>query len=102
MKPLTRSLSKFIEKVFSKRYSLAFAKIFSNWQAIVGENLAKVCVPIMLDKFDRILVVQIYDQSKSIELHFMQEIVVERINLLLQSKNISQQISKLHIKNRLS
>jgi len=98
MKTLTKVVDSFIERVFSKRHSPAFAKIFCNWQKLVGESLAKVCVPIMIDKFDKVLIVEIYDQSKSIELHFMQDIIVERINILMASNNLSQKITRLYLR----
>ncbi len=97
MKPLKKVVSLSIEKVFSKRYGPAFAKIFTLWPSIVGEGLAGICVPIMIDKFDKVLIVHVYDQSKAIEMHFMQEIIVTRINALLKRQNIPQKIAKLCI-----
>lgn len=102
MKPLTKIVESFIERVFSKHHSLAFAKIFCNWKKLVGESLAQICVPIMIDKFDKVLIIEIYDQSKSIEIHFMQDIIIERINLLMTSHNLSQKITKLYLRNNAS
>jgi hypothetical protein len=101
MHTLTKLVDSFIERVFSKRYNPAFAKIFCNWQKLVGEPLAKVCVPIMIDKFDKVLVIEIYDQTRSIELHFMQDIIVERINILLASYNLEQKITRLYLRKNL-
>ena len=100
MKPLTKIVDSFIERVFSKRYNPAFAKIFTNWKKLVGESLAKICVPIMIDKFDKVLIIEIHDQSKSIELHFMQDVIIERINMLMAHNNISQKITKLYLRNK--
>ena len=101
MKSLSQSVDILINKVFSKRYSPAFAKIFTNWQVIVGQHLASVCVPIMIDRFDKVLIVEIYDKTRSIELHFMQEIVVTRINAILGQSNARTQIIKLVVRNAL-
>jgi hypothetical protein len=98
MKPLSETLELLIEEIFEKKYGIAFAKIFCNWPKIVGTNLAITCAPITIYEFDKILVVNIYDKSRSIELHYMHEDIVERINLLLSSKNIALKILKLHIK----
>ena len=100
MKSLSQSLNIFIERIFAKRYSPAFAQIFTNWQMIVGTQLAEICVPIMIDRFDKVLIVQVYDNSKAIELYFMQEVIIQRINAILERAKLSLRINKLLIRNQ--
>ena len=100
MKALTKIVDSFIERVFTKRYSPAFAKIFCNWKSLVGESLSTICVPIMIDRFDQVLIIEVYDQARSIELHFMQDVITERINLLMASYSIPQRIKKLYLRNK--
>lgn len=98
MRLLSQSVDAFLERILAKRYSSAFAKIFTNWPTIVGQNLASICVPIMIDKFDRTLIVEILDKSKAVELYFMQEVILLRLAAVLQQNYLDQKITKLVIR----
>ena len=100
MKPLAKVVELIIEKAFIKGKGPAFAKIFCNWRIIVGNNLAQICVPILIDKTDKTLVIDVYERSKSLEIHFMKEVIIQKINIILAEKNLSPKIKKIYIRNR--
>lgn len=95
MKPLSEIIDILLEKALAKRYGIAFAKIFCNWNKIVGTKLAPISAPKTIHRFDKILIVNIYDKNQAARFYFEQEIFVQRINILLDSKNIPLNISKI-------
>lgn len=86
-----------IEKVMFKRHGRAFAKIFSNWERLCTPSLAAISVPLSLNKADKVLFISSHNPAKAIEIYFMQEIILERIKLLLASYGIKQRIDKIHV-----
>jgi len=86
-----------IEKVMFKRHGKAFAKIFSNWSSLCGPALGSISVPLSLNKFDKVLFISSHNPAKAIELYFMQEVILQRIKLLLDSYGIKQKIDKIYV-----
>jgi hypothetical protein len=97
MKPLSEIIDLFLEKLIAKHHGVAFAKIFCNWHKIVDSNLAKICTPRAIYKFDKILAVDIYDKNQARYLYFNQQNIIDRINILLTNHNIRQKILKIQI-----
>ncbi|AVP86991.1 hypothetical protein phytr_280 [Candidatus Phycorickettsia trachydisci] len=86
-----------IEKVMFKRHGKAFAKIFANWSNLCSPSLASISVPLSLNKIDKVLFISSHNPAKAIELYFMQEVILQRIKLLLDSHGIKQKIDKIHV-----
>jgi len=86
-----------IERVIFKRHGRAFAKIFSNWTNLCGPSLASISVPLSLNKADKVLFISAHNPAKAIELYFMQEIILQRVKLLLDSYGIKHKIDKIYV-----
>jgi hypothetical protein len=102
MQALTKIIDSVIEKAMIKAKGRVFAKIFCNWQLLVGESLAMICIPLTIDTTDNVLVIAVYGRTKSLELHFMKEIILTKINMLLARNNLSQNITNIYIKQEMA
>jgi|SRR6476659_3195083 len=97
MYQLKQILDTTIENVIFKRKGRVFAKIFVHWPIIVTPSLAPISVPTSFNKPDRLLLISVHNPTKAIEIYFMQEIILKRIELLLKSQGIKQEIEKIYV-----
>lgn len=95
MKPIQNEINQILRKIFRRKHPI-LAELIINWEKIVGIKFSKNTEPVKIttskDKGIKINVLQIKvnNSSLSVELSFMQDVLIERISLYLGYKGVHQ------------
>ena len=93
MKPIQNEVNQILRKVFRRQHPI-LAELIINWDKIVGIKFSKTTEPVKITTSKEkgaktnILQVKAYNASISVELSFMQDVLIERIALYLGYKGV--------------
>lgn len=95
MKPIQNEVNHILRKIFRRKHPI-LAELIINWEKIVGVKFSKNTEPVKIvtskEKTVKINILQIRvpNASVSVELSFMQDVLIERIALYLGYKAVHQ------------
>jgi hypothetical protein len=93
MKPITPAVNLILKKIFNLHHPY-FGEIIINWSKIVGHKYSNASTPLSIrsikEKGEKlnVLNVEVTNSAMSLELSFLQDVLIERITVYLGFKAI--------------